>query len=202
MPQSGFVQQSNVTESQLQGHNPPISRLQQIAALYVRKHFMPTSITAQNGRQFSCFPAAILVIVVNDLNEVLLFSKKPSEWIVVSGAIEEGETILESAIRELKEEAGEGLRVLPVGVVHAHTFQYDEIAKNMISIHYVVRYQGGEISPGDDMAGAIYAWWSLLKIQTSIHEIVIPKNQYWIFERAINLISNFEDQEASLEYDI
>lgn len=45
-------------------------------------------VTSEKGRAFSCFPAAVLVIVVNSAGDVLRFSKSPGKWGVVSGAVE------------------------------------------------------------------------------------------------------------------
>jgi 8-oxo-dGTP pyrophosphatase MutT (NUDIX family) len=72
---------------------------------------MLPKLRAENGREFTCFPAAVLVVVVNDLDEVLLFSKGESKWVVISGGVEGNETILGAALRELREEAGESVEV-------------------------------------------------------------------------------------------
>ena len=157
-------------------------------------------ITGDRGRKFTCFPAAILVFVVNSNHEVLLFSTKKDEWKNIAGAIEDEETILESAHRELNEEAGTDILAQPVGVVHAHTFHYDRIIRNLISIHYVMLYVGGKIKPGDDMKGAEFRWFSLAEIKRNIDNIVIPHKQLWIFERAVAMASKYKTPESSLEY--
>ena len=170
---------------------PTISLCARIAVLRPK-------VVGENGREFSCFPAAILVIVVNADDDVLLFSKNANDWEVVAGGIEDHETILDAALRELKEEAGDDVLVDPIGVVHAHTFHYDKVVRNMISIYYVVRYLGGEVVPGDDMVGAEYDWKPLSEIRES--DLAIPAGQKWILERAVMLASNCEGQYASLEY--
>jgi 8-oxo-dGTP pyrophosphatase MutT (NUDIX family) len=159
---------------------------------------MLPKLSAENGREFTCFPTAILVLVVNDEDEVLLFSKKKSEWVVIAGGVEDDETILEAALRELREEAGTNVKVLPIGVSHAHTFHYDDSTRNMISIYYVFRYRGGEVVPGDDMSGAKYEWKSMQDLSES--ELLIPAGQKWILERSVSFASTFEAQKADLEY--
>lgn len=161
---------------------------------------MSSKVVAESGRVIACFPAAILVFVVNEDNEILLFSQEENRWTIIAGAIEAGETILDSALRELREEAGTSICVNPIGVVHAHSFNYDPSVEGMISIYYVVKFKKGEIIPGDDMAGAEYRWWSLDKIKAKIDEIKIPDKQYWMFERAVEFCSSFENQDANLEY--
>jgi ADP-ribose pyrophosphatase YjhB (NUDIX family) len=138
------------------------------------------------------------VVVVNDLDEVLLFSKDECKWVVISGGVEDNETILGAALRELREEAGDSVKVLPIGVVHAHTFHYDNSTRHMISIYYVLRYKGGEVVPSDDMSGARYEW----KAMKDLHEaeLLIPAGQKWILERAVSFASTFEIQKADLEY--
>jgi 8-oxo-dGTP diphosphatase len=159
---------------------------------------MLPKLRAENGREFTCFPAAILVVVVNDLNEVLLFSKDESKWVVISGGVEDNETVLDAALRELREEAGEGVKVLPVGVAHAHTFHYDDSTRHMISIYYVFRYKGGNVVPSDDMSGARYEWKAMKDLDEA--ELLIPAEQKWILERAVSFASKFEIQKADLEY--
>ncbi len=158
---------------------------------------MDPVVTAKNGRTFSCFPAAILVIVVNARGEVLLFSKSSGAWEVIAGGMESGENVLEAALRELGEEAGANLSVQPVGVVHAHTFAYDEAVPNMISICYAMRYLGGDIRVGDDMQGATYAWRNLASIGAS--ELRIPKAQKWILERAVGLVASEGNSDVPLQ---
>ncbi len=159
---------------------------------------MLPKLNAENGREFTCFPAAILVLVVNDVDEVLLFSKEAGRWAVIAGGVEDNETILDAALRELREEAGANVNVLPIGVSHAHTFHYDDSTRNMISIYYVFRYKGGEVVPGDDMSGARYAWKSMKSLDES--ELLIPEGQKWILERAVSFASTFDTQKADLEY--
>ena len=53
-------------------------------------------------------------------------------WEPVNGAVDGGETLLEAALREVREEAGQHLRVRPLGVVHASTFEYDARVRRMI----------------------------------------------------------------------
>ena len=159
---------------------------------------MPPSVIAQNGREFSCFPAAVLVIVVNDDREVLVFSRDVGEYVIVAGGVESDETILDAALRELKEEAGEALTVKPVGIAHVHTFHYDDQVRNMISIYYAMKYQAGDVIPGDDMADAAYQWMPIDDLVAT--ELKIPDGQKWILERAASLVDAYGEDTAPLEY--
>jgi len=140
------------------------------------------------------------VIIINSESELLLFSHEADEWTVVAGAVEPNETIRDAAYRELSEEAGAELSAKAVGVAHAHTFHYDEQVRHMISIYYVMRYERGEIIPGDDMRGAEYRWWTLQDLKSKPELLAIPKHQVWILERAIELAKKYGDEDADLEY--
>lgn len=148
-------------------------------------------VTAVSGRQFSAFPAAIQALLVNDAAEILLLSSPrrrshPNEWQVISGGLDANESILEGAIREAHEEAGAGIEIRPLGVVHAQTFTYDVKIPYMHSVHYLFHFLGGEVVPGDDMADSEVRWWRLDELASS--DIVYhPSTSYWHLERAIQL---------------
>ena len=78
------------------------------------------------------------------------------DWQVVSGKLEDDS--LEAGIaRELREELGD-ITFRIVDVIDAHTFRYRE--RSLISVFFLVEYLGGEIIPGDDVAGYDHAWFS------------------------------------------
>ena len=111
---------------------------------------MSPKVTSEAGRDFSCFPAAVLVFLVDDSERFFLFCNRAGDRSIVSGGIESNETILDSARREVSEEVGEQVKASPVGVVHAHRFHYDAQVRDMISIYYLFHYRGGEIVPGSN----------------------------------------------------
>ena len=126
---------------------------------------MPTQqpiITTPSGRPFACFPAVVLVFIVDDRKLLLLSDPEtPGQWQVVKGALEAGETVLDGALREVREEAGPKVRVRPLGTVHALTLQSAGIP--YIVIYYLMAYEGGPIEPGDDMLGCQVRWWNPTK---------------------------------------
>jgi 8-oxo-dGTP pyrophosphatase MutT (NUDIX family) len=147
-------------------------------------------VESTRGRPFACSPAAVVAYVVDDAGRVLLLSspKTPGAWEVVNGVLEAGETLLEGALRETREEAGPRLRVRPLGTVHALTFHYDDNVQFMISVAFLLAYEGGPVEPGDDMAGADYRWWSLDELRAERPLLLVPGNdQFWLIERAVEL---------------
>ena len=156
-------------------------------------------ITSARGRQFACSPAAVLGYVVDADERFLMLSsvKRPGYWEVVNGGLEANETLLEGALREVREEAGPRVQVRPLGVVHALTFQYDEIAKFMISVNWLFEYLGGPVEPGDDMAGSEYRWFGLDELRAERDHLLVPngKDEFWLFERAIQLFRLYRGQE-------
>ena len=86
-----------------------------------------------------------------------------------------------------REEAGPDLRVRPLGVVHASTFAYDALVTRMISVTFVMAHEGGEVVPGDDMAGSRSRWASLGDIGRERLRLVPPLDQQWLRQRTIDL---------------
>jgi ADP-ribose pyrophosphatase YjhB (NUDIX family) len=140
------------------------------------------------GRQFACFPAAILVFLINPKEEMLFlaYSRQNNTWGIVKGAIENGETIKQAALRETKEEVGAQVQVESVGVVHAASVYHDKKVPNVISVFYLMAYRGGKVQPGDDMAKSQFQWWTLKDIVENRINIVAP-NEQWIIQRAIDI---------------
>ena len=164
---------------------------------------LPRRQSVDGKRSFACFPAAVLVFVVNELQEFLLLRHpNRSDWEVINGALEDGETVLEGALRETYEEGGPNLRVKPIGTVHVSSFHYDEQAPFMISIGYVASYIGGPVEPGDDMTGSDWAWASLQKIHTGEFSVLVPPGQLWLFTRAVEVFSLWKDRQDLLQLDL
>lgn len=160
----------------------------------------PTAQSSDGNRTFVCFPAAVMVFHININEEFLMLSAGNDMWEVVSGALEDSETILDGALRESLEELGSRIRITPLGVVHTLSFQYDDAIRDMISILYVMRFDGGAVVPGDDMLGAEYQWWDIDHIGQNIDKISKPEKQLWLFQRALDLFRLYRDETQDLEY--
>ena len=57
----------------------------------------PTISTADGSRQFACSPAAVMGIIINDREEILMLAHPDlgGGWQVMNGALEAGETALD-----------------------------------------------------------------------------------------------------------
>ncbi len=163
----------------------------------------PSVVAAHGKRTFACSPAAVCVFLVNEQEQVLLLAhpKRAGKWEVINGALEAEETLLAGAQRELREEAGDELQARPLGVVHASTFHYDENVRYMLSIGYLMAYQGGRILPGDDMAGSRCRWWSLAELADEKVELLVPSEGLWVVARAIELYRLWQGREVELQPD-
>ncbi len=161
----------------------------------------PIVTDVKGNREFACSAVALVVFIVNEKEEFLMLSspaKRQQEamWETVSGALEAGETVLTGALRETREEIGSDARVRALGTVHAYTFHYDENVQYMISLVFVMAYEGGDIRPGDDMAGSAYKWMSLEELGDKKLKLLAPSNQRWVLRRAIELYRLWKDQDV------
>ena len=156
--------------------------------------------TTSAGRVLSCRPVAVLVFIVDDDERTLLLRSPrfPDVWQVVNGAVEAGETLVEAALRETAEEAGPDVRIRPLGVAHAFSFPYDDEIPTMLSVCYVASYKGGDVVPGDDMAGSEFGW---LTLNEARERSLLPRHA-WLFERAIELFRLWRNRDANLEPDV
>ena len=156
----------------------------------------PTIISEDGERSFACSPVAVGVFVVNGQEQLLVgYHNSRERWEVVSGVLEARESILDCALRELREEMGQGIRVRPRGVVHASTFRYDDNAQFMISISYLMAYEGGSIVPGDDMSGGGYRWLARDDLLSGRATVGIPRER-WQIGRALELYRLWYGREA------
>jgi ADP-ribose pyrophosphatase YjhB (NUDIX family) len=155
--------------------------------------------TATGNRRFTCSPIAVLAIIVNENEEILLLShpEQCQGWQVVNGAVEPEETVLQAALRETKEEIGRKVQVRPLGTVHVSTYHFDEKVRFMLSIAYLMAYEGGEIQPGDDMAGSEYRWWKLDDLMSDEVELIIPPGEKWLIARAVDLYRLWHQEEIA-----
>lgn len=153
-------------------------------------------VTDTRGRQFASSVAGVLALIVDSDERFLLLShpQRPGRWEVVNGALDAGETLLAAVLREVGEEAGEAVRVRPLGVVHAYTFRYDDAVQHLISIAFLLAYEGGEVTGGDDMRGSEIGWFSIEQIERGDVNIIVPQGQSWVFRRARDLYRLLKDQ--------
>lgn len=149
----------------------------------------PLVVSADGRRRFFCSPVAVLGFIVNESLQTLLLSHpaRHGRWEVVNGAMEAEETVLQAVLRETREELGDDLWVRPLGTVHVSTFDYDEHVVNMLSVGYLLAYEGGNPKPGDDMSGSEFRWWGLDELASPKVELLIPPGEKWLVERAVSL---------------
>ena len=161
----------------------------------------PTITSARGTRQFACSAAAVLVCVVNSSEQILLLShpRRPGTWEVVNGALEAQETIMDGVLRELHEEIGPDVRARPLGTVHTWTFAYDTAVQYMISVCYLLAYEGGAIAPGNDMVGSAIRWRNLDELEDDQVYLLVPRGQKWILRRAIELYRLWHGQAPLLQ---
>ena len=68
----------------------------------------------------------------------------------------------------------------------------------MISITYLMAYEGGDIVPGDDMGGAGYRWLALDDLASGQATVGIPRER-WLLRRAIEMSRLWAREEVELQ---
>ncbi|HUP84329.1 MAG TPA: NUDIX hydrolase [Acidimicrobiales bacterium] len=152
-----------------------------------------------NGRRFPGFAAAVLVFIIDPSSRRVLLLSSPAKrsrpgWEIVNGGLEAGETLLDGVLREVGEEAGPDVRIRVLGAVHASTWHYDDEIPNMISTFFVASYLGGEVVPGDDMAGSSVRWATLDEVaELEAAGVALIPEETWVFRRAFECFGNWVD---------
>ena len=146
-------------------------------------------------RKFTTSAIAVQAVVVNKNEQILLLAKSGDEqiWQIVSGGLEAGETLLDGTLREVGEELGEDIQVRPLGLVHAETFHFDENVPFMLGTYYLFAYQGGDVIPGDDMAGSDFRWWSVVELEEGTPKLH-ASSKLWMLKRAVELYRFWVEQ--------
>ena len=157
--------------------------------------------TAAGERRFATSPVAVLAFIIDDAEQFLLLRnpQRDRNWEVANGALEADETLVDGAMREAREEAGAALLLRPLGIVHASTFRYDESVRTMQSVSVLLAYEGGEVEPGDDMAGSDWEWFGLERQESGAVVIGVPPEQVWQFRRARDLFRLWKDEDVVLQ---
>ncbi|MCP4420875.1 MAG: NUDIX hydrolase [Chloroflexi bacterium] len=154
-------------------------------------------ILSEKERPFTASAVALQAIIINADEQFLLLSSPrrngKNEWQTVSGGLDAAETVLDGVLREVGEEVG-AIEVRPLTVLHSQTFHYDANVQHMIGIYYLLRYEGGEVVPGDDMADSAFRWWGLDELETAVSNQTItfhPSTHLWLLQRAVKMVRSF-----------
>jgi ADP-ribose pyrophosphatase YjhB (NUDIX family) len=153
------------------------------------------TILASSGRVFNACAVGLVALIVRADERILMLAhpKRPNKWEPPNGAFDGNETILDGLMREIREEAGEQIQVRPLGALHTYTFRYDDSIRYMVSIVYLFAYEGGEVIPGDDMAGSQVMWMSANEATNGAYDIIVPSEQPWLFKRAVDVYRLLKD---------
>lgn len=157
-------------------------------------------ISGLSGRQFDTHAAALIALIIDSQERFLMLSspKRSGRWECVNGAYDAEESVMDGFLREIREEAGDNVRVRPITAIHTYNFHYDDTIPLMISIVFLFEYLGGDIIPGDDMAGSDVKWMTLDDIYNSDYEIIVPAGALWVYQRGVQFYQLLKDDTHNL----
>ena len=131
----------------------------------IAKESLPAAPATQDARAYPTRPFIGVGVVVWKGDQFLLIQRgKPprmGQWSIPGGGQELGETVRETAIREVKEETGVDIEVRGlIDVVDSiRADDQNRIAYHITLIDFAARWTGGEPVAGDDAMGV--GWFKL-----------------------------------------
>ncbi len=140
----------------------------------------------------SLIPAAS-AIVVDEADRILLIRRTDNAlWSIPGGAMEVGERIADTAVREVREETG--LEVVPKTIVGIysnprHVIEYaDGEVRQQFSICFACRRVGGELATSDESAEV--GFFTSAEIQAmAMHESIRLRIRHYLEHRAQPVIA-------------
>jgi len=152
------------------------------------------------GREFALFPVSVCAFIVDPSRQFLLLRhpKRGPALEVVAGLVDQGETLVDAVLREIREEAGEALNVRPLGIFHAYSVRYDDTIPAIVSACFLLQATNAVVATGSDMAGSEFRWLSLDELRERKHRIIVPEpgeggDGVWFFERALACLDLWGD---------
>jgi ADP-ribose pyrophosphatase YjhB (NUDIX family) len=109
-----------------------------------------------NAPKANSLVPSVNVVVTNDAGEILFIKRSDNDnWAIPGGAIDLGESVIEAAIRETKEETGIDCEITGlVGIYsdpkHVILYTSNGEVRQEFSILLTARAQGGEPTPSDE----------------------------------------------------
>ena len=138
---------------------------------------LPTHIVAAGG------------LIINDKDEILLVKNPRKGWEFPGGIVEQGETVPQGLMREIKEESGVDVEVINIVGIYSNTkkkkgYNGVEEIPTIVNIDFICKYVSGELTTSDESIDV--KWFS----REEALKIVNPKQQFR-FRKLLNYNSSF-----------
>lgn len=88
--------------------------------------------------------AAACALVTNAAGEILLVRTHKRGWELPGGQVEQGETLIEAAVRETQEEAGVAIKIKTLGTVDSN------LTRNLLIFGFLAAYISGELATSSE----------------------------------------------------
>lgn len=101
-------------------------------------------------------------VIFNDEGKVLILKRAVEKtWVLPKGRVEEGESLRETALREVREETGlaDPRIILQIGLVRYTFFWFPDDVNYMKTVHYFLMKVAGDVQLNleDDFSEALWA---------------------------------------------
>ena len=132
-------------------------------------------------------PAASAVITDEDGRLLLAKRTDNTLWTIPGGTMKPGETIAETAVREVKEETGLDVEVVSLVGIYSnpnHVVEYsDGEVRQQFSVCFACRYLGGELATSDETSEVGYFSPDELE-DMEIHPSIRLRIQHYLEQRS------------------
>ena len=68
----------------------------------------------------------------------------------------------------------------------------------MISICYLLAYEGGEVRPGSDMTNSEFCWADIADIDSGKIKMGVPRDHAWVLKRAVQLYHLWKNEDIPI----
>ena len=118
---------------------------------------------------FACSYPGVSILPIKD-GRVLIAKRakdpKKGTWDSIGGFLKEGESPLEAAARETKEETGLDIKLGNLLGIYTDSYKYEGVVYETLNLYYLAEIKGGELKADDDVSELV--WFPIDKLPVNV----------------------------------